>query len=260
MRVFLLLSLLVAAFHSPPEPRELRVCADPNNLPFSNQREEGFENRIAELIADELDARLVYEWRPQRRGFLRTGLNAGACDVVVGLASDVDMAWTTRPYYRSTYAFVRPRETPPVSSLDDAALRTRRIGVQIVGDDYSNTPPVHALARRGLAHNLVGYTVYGDYAQDSPAADVVRAVARGDIDLAIAWGPFAGYFARASNPPLEVEPLVPSPADADLPMQFDVSLAVKRGRASLPAELEGILERRREAIDAILDRYGVPRV
>jgi mxaJ protein len=238
--------------------RVLRVCADPNSLPFSNQREEGFENRIAELLAREVEADLEYVWRAHRRGFLREGVNAGACDVVIGIATDIDMALTSRAYYRSSYVFVHEATVPRITSLDDPALRGHRIGVQLVGDDYANTPPVHALTRRGLAMNLRGFTVYGDYAEDSPPADVIRAVQQGQVDVAIAWGPLAGYFATRGQPPLVVHP-VPA-ADPDLPMQYGISLAVKRGRVALLAELQAVLDAQRSAIDAILDAYGVPRV
>jgi mxaJ protein len=243
---------------APPAPRLLRVCADPNNLPFSNQRGEGFENRLAELTAEALGAELVYEWKPHRRGFIRTGLRAGACDVVIGMASEVDLALTTRPYYRSSYVVVRRPGGPAITSFDDPALAELRIGVQLVGDDYMNTPPAHALARRGHAHNLVGYTVYGDYRQDSPPAEVVRAVARGEIDLAIAWGPLAGYVARHSPEPLEVVPLAGPPDPADPPMAFDISMAVARGNHALRDELDAVLAARADEIAELLRAYGVP--
>jgi ABC-type amino acid transport substrate-binding protein len=139
---------ILACSSKPAATRELRVCADPNNLPFSNQRQEGFENRLADLIAGELRATVRYTWHPQRRGFLRSTLGAHACDVVMGIPHGAERVLTTMPYYRSTYVFVyRKDRNLHIQSLDDMALRKLRIGVQLVGDDYANTPPVHALSR-----------------------------------------------------------------------------------------------------------------
>ena len=139
--------------------RVLRVCADPNNLPFSNRRLEGFENRLAEMVARDLHATVQYTWWPQHRGFIRNTLKAGTCDVLMGLPSSVELAWTTRPYYRSTYVFVSRRDRGlAVRSFDDPALRRLRIGVQMIGDDGTNSPPAHALANLGIANNVPGYS------------------------------------------------------------------------------------------------------
>src|SRR5919108_4366575 len=193
-----------------PSERQLRVCADPNNLPFSNQRLEGFENRLAELIARRLHATVQYTWWAQRRGFIRNTLKAGACDVVLGVPHDFELTLTTRPYYRSTYVFVYRRDKGlTIRSLDDPLLRQVKVGVQLIGDDYANTPPAHALAQRQIINNVVGYTVYGDYAQDNPAARIIAAVAAGEVDVAIVWGPLAGYFATRQAVPLEVIPVSP---------------------------------------------------
>lgn len=246
-----------AARTTAPDPSALRVCSDPNNLPFSNDRGEGFENRLAELIAADLGRSLVYVWKPHRRGFLRTGLNAGACDLVMGLPAGLDAARTTRPYYRSTYVFVGRRGARPVRSFDDPSLASMRIGVQLIGDDYANTPPAHALARRGLAQNLVGYTVYGDYAEETPAAEVVRAVARGDVDVAVAWGPLAGYLARQRGAALVVSPV--SGDDAGAPMRFDIAMAVRRSDRALHARVDAFIAARHTDIARILADYGVPR-
>src|SRR5436190_17452190 len=144
----------------------LRIAADPNNLPFSNERLEGFENKIANLVARELKAEVQYLWRAQRRGFFRETLKTGDCDLVLGVPVGFQQALTTVPYYRSSYAFVYRRDSGlDLKSLDDPRLRALRIGVQLVGDDGANTPPAHALAIRGLVTNIVGYTLYGDYRQ-----------------------------------------------------------------------------------------------
>jgi len=243
-----------------PAPRELRVCADPNNLPYSNRRLEGFENRLAEMAARDLDARLRYTWWPQRRGFLRNTLKAGTCDVVMGLPSSVELALTTRPYYRSTYVFVYRKDRGiAVRSFDDPALRKLRIGVQMIGDDGVNSPPAHALANRGMVRNVVGYSVYGDYSKPNPPARIMEAVARGDVDVAVVWGPLAGWFAARQKTPLELVPVSPQIDRPYLPFVFDMSMGVRRGNDKLHAELDAFLERRQPEIDSLLDRYGVPR-
>jgi mxaJ protein len=239
----------------------LRVCADPNNLPFSNQRGEGFENKIAELLAQDLGERVEYTWWAQRRGFFRNTLKAGVCDVVIGLPAGFEMALTTKPYYRSTYVFLyRKDRRLNINSLDDPALKTLKIGVQIIGDDQSNAPPAHALSRRNIIDNVRGYTLYGDYSQHDPPARIVDAVAKGDIDLAIVWGPLAGYFAKQSHVPLEVIPVSPQIDQPFLPFVFDISMGVRRGDQELRDQVERILEKRREEIDRILEEYKVPRV
>lgn len=239
----------------------LRVCADPNNLPFSNERGEGFENRIAGLLAADLGAELQYTWWAQRRGFFRNTLRAGACDVVVGVPASFELALTTTPYYRSTYAFVyRKDRRLGVRSFDDAALKNLKIGVQVVGDDGANTPPAHALAARGIIQNVRGYTLYGDYSRPSPPARIVEAVAAGEVDLGVVWGPQAGYFARRQRVPLEVVPVSPRIDLPFLPFVYDISMGVRRGDEALLADLERFLERRRPDIERILEEYGVPRV
>ena len=244
-----------------PARPTLRVCADPNNLPFSNERLQGFENRIADLLAQEMNVEVQYTWWAQRRGFLRNTLNAGECDVVIGLPTNIEMALTTRPYYRSSYVFVTRRDRRlGLSSLDDEALRRLKVGVQLVGDDGANSPPAHALSRRGIIRNVVGYSVYGDYASDSPPSRIISAVAAGDVDVALAWGPLAGYFAARQPVPLEVVPVSPTKDGPALPLLFDISMGVRRRDRELMTRLEEIVDRRRKDIDAILAEYHVPRV
>jgi mxaJ protein len=238
----------------------LRVCADPNNLPFSNERGEGFENKIAELLAEDSGERLEYTWWAQRRGFFRNTLRAGACDVVLGVPSSFELAATTAPYYRSTYVFVYRRGRGlHVTSFDDAVLREVKVGVQLVGDDGANTPPAHALAARGVIQNVRGYTLYGDYKEPNPPARIIEAVAKGEVDVAVAWGPLAGYFARRQRVPLEVVPVSPQFDLPFLPFVYDISMGVRRGDEGLRLKLEDFLERRRPEIERILDDYGVPR-
>jgi quinoprotein dehydrogenase-associated probable ABC transporter substrate-binding protein len=242
--------------------RKLRVCADPNNLPFSNQRLEGFENKVAELLARELNAEVEYARAPQRRGFIRDTLKAGRCDVVVGAPANFEMAQTSAPYYRSMYVFVYRKDSGlKIASFDDPPLRKLKIGVQMIGDDGANAPPAHALARRGIAQNVRGYTVYGDYAQDSPPARIVDAVVNREIDVAVVWGPLAGYFAkRQAHVPLELVPVSPQIDLPSLPFVYDISLGVRRGENAFKKELEAALEHRRAEVEQILDDYGVPRI
>jgi mxaJ protein len=238
----------------------LRVCADPNNLPFSNERGEGFENKLAELLAADLHERLEYTWWAQRRGFFRNTLKAGVCDVVLGVPSSFELAATTAPYYRSTYVFVyRKGKGLSVASFDDPVLREVKVGVQLVGDDGADTPPVHALTARGIVQNMRGYTLYGDYKEPNPPARVVEAVAKGDVDVAVVWGPLAGYFARRQRVPLTVVPVSPQFDLPFLPFVYDISMGVRRGDEDLRQQLDSFLERRRPDIERILDEYGVPR-
>jgi mxaJ protein len=243
---------------TPNRARVLRVCADPNNLPFSNERGEGFENRLAELIARDMSARLEYTWFAQRRGFIRNTLNAGRCDLVVGIPRDFEGIDTTHPYYHSTYVFVtREEERRKIESLDDPRLRSMKIGVHVVGDDYSNPPPVHALARRSISKNVSGYSIYGDYSQPNPPARLVEAVGEGSIDVAIVWGPIGGYFAARQAKALRVTPVLPE-TDGNLPFVFAISIGVRKGEKALLEELQGIVVRRKPEIDRILNDYAVP--
>jgi len=247
--------------HAATTVRELRVCSDPNNLPFSNERQEGFENRIAELVARDLGARLSYVWWAQRRGFVRNTISQNECDVLIGVPSSFERVRTTIPYYRSTYVFVTRRSRKlKVASFDDPRLRRLRIGVQLIGDDATNTPPAHALSKRNIITNVRGYTVYGDYRQANPPARLIDAVASGDIDVAIAWGPLAGYFADREAVPLDITPVSPQIDLPFLPFVFDISMGVRRGNDALLAELNTIINRRRSEIDRILADYHVPRV
>jgi mxaJ protein len=254
----LVLASIVGCGAAVPPP--LRVCSDPNNLPFSNSRQEGFENRLADLLAREMGTTVEYTWWAQRRGFIRNTLDAGSCDVVMGYPAGAEMVATTKPYYRSTYVFVtRASSGLRLSSFDDPALRTLRVGVQLVGDDGANSPPAHALSRRGIVENVVGYTVYGDYTMDSPPSAVVTAVARGEVDAAAVWGPLAGYFAARSDEPLTISPVHPA-VEGPLPQVFAIAMAARRGDAATVERLDRFIAERRGDIDRILREYRVPLV
>jgi len=245
----------------PRNPRALRVCADPNNLPFSNEKQEGFENRIASLIASDLGLPLRYAWWPQRRGFVRNTLKAGICDVVMEVPAGYELTAHTAPYYRSTYVFVtRADRHLAIRSFDDPALRRLRIGIHMMGDDYANSPAAIALARRGLAGQIVPFMIYGDYSQPNPPARLIRAVATDSVDVAVAWGPLAGYFAKTSPARLEITPVQPAAGERFPTFAYSMSLGVRRGDTAWRATLDSALAKRRADIRRILQDYGVPLV
>jgi quinoprotein dehydrogenase-associated probable ABC transporter substrate-binding protein len=254
-----LLTIVTANGAQPAASTELRVCADPNNLPFSNQQGEGFENALARLVARDLGRSVTYTWWPQRRGFIRNTLRAGRCDVVMGIPAAFELAQPTRPYYRSTYVFVTRRDRGlDIRSFDDPILKQLKIGIHVIGDDYANVPPAQALVRRGIIGNVRGYSIYGDYSQPNPPAMLIDAVAQGQVDLAIAWGPLAGYFATRSPIPLSIVPVAPLLDPPSLSFVFDISMGVRREAQELRAVLDQVIERRQLEIRSLLEQYGVP--
>jgi len=171
------------------------------------------------------------------------------------------MLATTRPYYRSTYMFVSRADAGLKGlTLDDPRLKHLKIGVQMVGNDGVNTPPAHALSRRGIIDNVRGYMLYGDYSKPNPPAEVVRAVERGEVDVALVWGPLAGYFAAQSKVPLRLEPVTPWLDDMQWPMQFDVSVGIQKDNQPLLKQVDRMLDRRKEEIRRLLASYHVPLV
>ncbi|MER8863867.1 substrate-binding domain-containing protein [Mesorhizobium sp. M0751] len=253
-------ALAVSLVAAVADARELRICADPNNMPFSNAARQGFENKIAELVATELGATVSYTWWAQRRGFVRNTLKAGLCDLVPGTPANLEMLRTTAPYYRSSYMFVTRKDAPEITSFNDPRLRDLHIGVQLIGDDGANSPPVQALGRRGIVGHLIGFPVYGDYSAPNPPARIIEAVANGDIDMAVVWGPLAGYFASRQKVALRITPVSPRVDGPQLPMIYDISMGVRRGDDKLRSEVNAALTRHRAEIDAILAAYQVPRL
>jgi mxaJ protein len=238
----------------------LSVCADPDNLPFSDRAGEGFENEIVQLVARDMGAKVKYVWWAQRRGYVRNTLNQARCDVWPGVAHGVETLATTSPYYRSTYVFVSRKSAPMGGlTLDDARLKTASIGVQMVGNGGAVTPPAHAMASRGIIDNVRGFMLYGNTARPNAPATIVDAVAQGEIDVGLVWGPLAGYFASRSKVPLRIEAVTPA-AENPWPMVYEVAMGVRKGDSALLARLDSSLDRERSAISRILRRYHVPQI
>jgi mxaJ protein len=235
----------------------LVVCADPDNMPFSNRAGGGLENKLAQLIAHDLHTQLEYYWWPQVRGFVRKTLNDDKCDLWPGVATRLDSLLTTRPYYESTYVFVTRSDRGLAHlTLDDPRLRSLAIGVQMIGNDATNTPPAHALARRGLIDNVHGYMVYAH--DDRAGPPILAAVANKQLDVALVWGPTAGYFAHRSAIPLQLDPVTPSDDGGQWPMVYGISVGVGRENAALREQVDAILEQEKRGLDALLRSYHVP--
>ena len=243
--------VLCAATALPAFGKELRVCADPDSMPYSRQDESGFENRIAALAADALSATLVYTWHPQHRGFVRATVDANRCDVWMGVPTGFQGMLTTTPYYRSTYVFVFS-DRKPLVSFDQPNLKELKIGLQVPGDDLVATPPGFALASRGAVDNVAAFTVLG---KGTSAERIIDAIAEGRLDAGVVWGPQAAYFARQRH--LEVMPAA-APADVPLPFTFSISIGVKVGETALRDELDSVIATRRLEINRILAEYAVP--
>lgn len=227
----------------------LRVCADPNNLPFSNQAGQGFENRIAEVIARDLDAKLEYTWWSQRKNFVDKTIRAGKCDVIMGLPTGFPGVLETRSYYKSSYVFVYRKDRGlTLRTLDDSVLRKLRIGVHVL--DANLAPPAQLLAQRGIVENITGYSLFGSYGEPNPPAKIIDAVQKGDIDVALVWGPLGGYFARRAN--LQVAPIRESS------LTFNIAVAVNK--PDLERKIQRALDRNQVEVHRILESYGVPRL
>jgi mxaJ protein len=236
----------------------VRVCADPNNLPFSNRAGQGLENRLAQLIAQDISADLKYVWFSERRNFLKNSLEAYLCDAVLGVPVEMDDALLTRPYYRSTYVMVtRADRALKIDSLYDPALNDLRIGLHVVGDDYA--PPGHLLAAQGLSKNIVGYSLYGAYGESNPPARLIKAVANNEVDFAIVWGPFAGYFARKTPTRLAIQPVSPSRFQM-IPFTYAIGVAVRKGDVALQFAIQEALDKECPRIRALLKAYAFPSV
>jgi mxaJ protein len=244
---------------SPAPKGVLRVGADPDNLPFSNRRGEGFENKIAELVASELGMKVEYTWRSQLRGFFRETIKSGQCDLMMGVPTHLDMALTTSAYYRSSYVFVYRKDSGlHIRSFDDPALAKVKIGIPILGE--ANPPPAQALGRRGIVDNVTGFPILGQESGTAPQQKIIQAVIDRKVDVAVVWGPVAGYFAKIQSVPLEIAPVEPQADPGPLPFAFDISIGLKHGNKELREKVQEVLIRKRAEVEKILDEYGVPRL
>src|SRR2546425_1810591 len=254
--LFLAMVVLCGSSHGGPEPKTLRVCADPNNLPFSNDKLEGFENKIAALVTQDLGAQLSYTWWPHQRGLVRRTLNEDLCDVLIGVPKGYDPVLWTTPYYRTAYVIASVKERGlQITSLDDPRLSQLKIGVHV------NTPPHDALTQQGIVgDNVVVYRLFytPQPHPDEPPSKPLEDLLAGTIDVALVWGPWAGYFVTKRSAPLELVPL--RGGGPATPFTFDISMGVRKGDKALKAELEEALKHKAADIKAILEAYGVPLV
>ncbi|WP_264047204.1 rare earth element methanol dehydrogenase accessory protein XoxJ [Methylobacterium flocculans] len=232
----------------------LRVCGDPGNMPFSQRKEDGFENKIAAIIADELKVKIRYYWLTQGPGFVRNTLGTGLCDIIIGSAAGGELVQHSNPYYRSAYTLVtRQGEFDGVVRLDDPKLKGRAIGV------IGGTPPVNRMGEVGLVSTMKAYAPYQlDPARkhQTVSAEVIADLAEKQIDAAILWGPAAGWLARQSGVPMSVVPLLQEPDRP--PLTFRIALGVRMEENDWKRTLNTILRKRRADIEAVLRAYDVP--
>lgn len=248
------LAASVFAEDAKEDVQPIRVCADPDDLPSSNREGQGFENKIAELVAQDFGTSVDFFWWPYQRGLVRNTIRRDQCDILISIPTGYDPVLGTKAYYRSAYALVsRSDRKLGLRSLDDPALKTLKIGAHV------NTPPYDALGNRGLMANVTSYNLFFDPQDPDPGSrpqKLIQDVVAGTIDVALAWGPLAGYFVKQHpSPALEVVPLED---EGTLPMTFEFSMGVRRGDRELKARLEGVLERKQAEIRKILEDYGVP--
>ena len=232
--------------------RAFRVCADPANMPFSNEAGEGFENAIAELFAEKLDRPLKYAWFPMATGFIRKTLGDKRCDVVIGYAQGHELVLNTNHYYTSAYTLIVPAEGPlsGVETLADPALEGARLGV------VAGTPPATHLARQGLIGTAKPYQLVHDTRHDSPAEKMIADLTAGEIDGALLWGPSGGWLAQQAEADLSVNPLI---NESQPPrMFFRITMGVRQGEVVWKRELNSLIRRNQDEIDRILASYGVP--
>jgi quinoprotein dehydrogenase-associated probable ABC transporter substrate-binding protein len=234
------------------DPKVLRVCADPNNLPFSNEKGDGFENKIMELMAAKLDKKLAYVWYPQATGFVRNTLGSGRCDVIPGFPQGDELAQVTNPYYRTAYALViRPGTgLDDLDSLRDPRLREKRIGI------VAGTPPATYLAVNGLMQKAKPYPLVVDTRIDSVAQAMVRDLASGEIDVGVLWGPMAGYYAKQASPPMRIALLLKETGGPQL--AFRIAMGVRPTDQNWKRQLNKLIADNQGDINRVLLAFGIP--
>lgn len=232
----------------------LRVCADPSNLPFSNKKKQGFENKIADIVADQLKEPVRYFWAPSGPGFIRNTLGADLCDIVMGYTVGAELVQSTNPYYRSTYAIVAPKgsELDGIETMDDPRLKGRKIGV------FDATPPVDVLLSKGLMSDAKLYPLIVDHRFDSPISNLIGDLKDKKVDAAIVWGPLIGAAVKESNGDLVLTPLL---KDVGKPgFSYRISFGVRHDENEWKHKLEGVLRARQADINKVLVDYGVPLI
>lgn len=256
------LAAAVAGLHGPAHAQvsdlvsktAFRVCADPANMPFSNKEGEGFENKIAELLAAKLDRPLQYTWFPQAVGFVRQTLQKGRCDVIIGYAQGHELVLNTNHYYVSSYVFVTKADGPlaDVTSISDPRLKDKKIGI------VAGSPPATHMARNGLLANARPYRLMVDRRHESPAEQIIADLEAGEIDGAFLWGPIGGSFASESDSDLVVTPLL----SEELPPRlfYRITMGVRQGELEWKRQLNSLIRRNQGEINDILRSYGVPLV
>ncbi|MGA2056798.1 MAG: substrate-binding domain-containing protein [Bradyrhizobium sp.] len=234
------------------DPKVLRVCADPRNLPFSNQEGEGFENKLAELLASKLQKKIDYMYFPQATGFVRMTLGAHRCDVIMGFPQGDDLVQGTNPYYRTAYALVSRQGSglEDVTVLEDVRLKGKHIGI------VAGTPPATNMAVNGLMANAKPYPLMIDTRVDSSAETMIHDLNKGEIDAAILWGPMAGFYAKKANPQLHVTPLVNEKTGPQL--VYRIGMGVRRADQNWKRLLNRLIQENQGEINKILVEYGVP--
>ena len=234
------------------DPKVLRVCADPRNLPFSNEKGEGFENKLGELFAEKLQKKLDYMYFPQATGFVRMTLAAHRCDVIMGFPQGDDLVQGTNPYYRTAYALIAKQGSglDDVATLEDARLKDKRIGI------VAGTPPATNMAVAGLMANARPYPLMIDTRFDSSSAAMIKDLMSGEIDAGVLWGPMAGYYAKQASPPLHVTPLVKETSGPRL--AFRIGMGVRPADQNWKRQLNRLIQENQPAINKILLEFGVP--
>ncbi len=234
------------------DPKVLRVCADPRNLPFSNEKGEGFENKLAELFAEKLQKKLDYMYFPQAAGFVRMTLVAHRCDVIMGFPQGDDLVQGTNPYYRTAYALVAKQGSglDQVAALEDQRLKGKHIGI------VAGTPPATNMAAYGLMTNAKSYPLMIDTRFDSSTVAMINDLMSGEIDAGVLWGPMAGYYARRANPPLHVTPLVKETSGPRL--AYRIGMGVRPADQNWKRLLNRLIQENQPAINKILLDFGVP--
>ena len=234
------------------DPKVLRVCVDPRNLPFSNEKGEGFENKLAELFAEKLQKKLDYMYFPQAAGFVRMTLVAHRCDVIMGFPQGDDLVQGTNPYYRTAYALVAKQGSglDEVAALEDQRLKGKHIGI------VAGTPPATNMAAYGLMTNAKSYPLMIDTRFDSSTVAMINDLMSGEIDAGVLWGPMAGYYARRANPPLHVTPLVKETSGPRL--AYRIGMGIRPADQNWKRLLNRLIQENQPAINKILLDFGVP--